>query len=71
GQQVLAADEQAALVAGQRGDPVHRSVAFHGKAGHLGDQPVDQAVEERISATDMPVDRGDGNADPFGLPFLV
>ena len=35
---------------------------------HLGDQTIDQAVEERVTAADVPVDRGDGHADPFGEP---
>ncbi|MCV7065365.1 hypothetical protein H7H51_05985 [Mycolicibacterium farcinogenes] len=63
---MLSADEQAALVAGQGGDPVHRPVARHGQAGHLGQQPVDQAVEQRVAPADMPVDGGDGNADALG-----
>jgi hypothetical protein len=35
------------------------SVAVDRQVRHVAQQPVDQAVEELVSASDMPVDRGD------------
>ena len=67
-QKVLLVDEHSALRTRQRRNAVDGILACRGEIRHLSEQSLDQAVEEFVSAPDVPVDRRDRHTELVGEP---
>ncbi len=66
GHELGSLEEVATPGAAHGGDARRGVVALHGHGGQPGDDAVDDRVEEHRLVADVPVDGGDGDAEPAG-----